>query len=257
MIVTTEAVVLKSMKYHETSKIVTLYTRAFGKISVLAKGARDRKSRFGASLEPMCHVAAVLYTKESRELQLLSQCDTVESFPRLTEDLDRMAAGMAAVELVNAATHAEEENAALFGLLVDTLKAINSATKNPVNALYYYEMHLLGILGFKPNLHSCVQCGRPIDVTDAGSGKGGVRMSSAGLVCPECSSKGVGFESISAPAARILQRLQEVEDGESVTRISMPPNVRREVEVSLRRLLLTHLEGMKRLKSESVFSSIM
>ncbi len=257
MIVTTEAVVLKSMKYHETSKIVTLYTRAFGKISVLAKGARDRKNRFGASLEPMSHVVAVLYRKESRELQLLSQCDTVETFPRLTEDLDRMAAGMAAVELVNAATHAEEENAALFGLLVETLRAMNSATKNPMNALYYYEMHLLGIFGFKPNLHSCVQCGRAIDVTDAGPGNGGVRMSSAGLVCPACSSKGVGFESVSAPAARIFQRLQEVGDGETVTRISMPPNVRREVEVGLRRLLLTHIEGMKRLKSEGVFSSIM
>ena len=63
MIVSTDAIVLRSMKYGETSKIVTLYSKKFGKIKVIAKGARSAKSKFGASLEPMMHSSVIFYKK--------------------------------------------------------------------------------------------------------------------------------------------------------------------------------------------------
>ena len=84
MIIRTEAIVLRTMKYRETSRIATLYTKERGKVSVIAKGARDGKSRMGGALQPMNHVVALVYMKESRDLQLLTQCDLAGHYPGLT-----------------------------------------------------------------------------------------------------------------------------------------------------------------------------
>ncbi|HEV8538897.1 MAG TPA: DNA repair protein RecO, partial [Bacteroidota bacterium] len=98
-IVTTEAIVLKSMKYRETSRIVTFYTRSFGKIPGIVKGARQAKSKYGTSLQPMSYVSLVFYRKEGREIQTVSQCDLMKSFRHLAEDMEKMAVGMAMIEL--------------------------------------------------------------------------------------------------------------------------------------------------------------
>jgi DNA repair protein RecO (recombination protein O) len=71
MIVKTEAIVLKTMKYRDTSKIVTLFTKNYGKLSAVAKGARDRNLRFGSALDSLSHVQVVLYKKEGADLHLL------------------------------------------------------------------------------------------------------------------------------------------------------------------------------------------
>jgi DNA repair protein RecO (recombination protein O) len=121
MIVKSEAIVLRSMKYRDTSRIVTFYTRAFGKIGGIVRGARSPKSTVGASLQPMSHVGLVLYKKEGRELHSVTQCDLLTQFRALSEELPRMAAGMAIIELVANIAHEEEENQPLFELLLTAL----------------------------------------------------------------------------------------------------------------------------------------
>ena len=254
MLTTTEAVVLRTRKFRESSLLAVLFTLACGKVSVIAKGARGRKSRVAAALQPMNHVAAVFYKKESRDLHLLSQCDLVRQQGRLTDAMDRLAAGMAIVELVDAVTPAEEQNPALFSLLIRSLAAASSATKNVENALYYFEMSLLENLGFRPDVHHCYNCGTAVDVT--GSGRG-LHMGFNGILCADCSAKGLGLQPLSSAAARVLQRLQEIEDPEAVTRIALPPPVRGEIAGVLRRFLLGHVEGLRTLRSESVFSSLL
>ena len=256
MIVTTEAIVLRTRKYRETSVIATLYTRAFGKISVIAKGARDRKSKFGSSLQPMNHVRAVMYLKDTRELQLLSQCDIVESFSGLSDDLDRMTPALSAVELVDLTIHAEEENQPLFRLLADVLRTANSATKNGILALYYFEAKLLDILGFRPELGRCAGCGLPLDGTAEVRGKADFRMSPGGLFCQGCSSRGLGLERVSPAAVRVLQRLQALTDPEAATRIALSKGVRGEVAAALRKYLETHVEGLQRRKADAVFAAL-
>ena len=189
MIVRTEAVVLTSMKYRESSRILKLYTRSSGKVSVIAKGARQTKSKFGSALQPMAHVTAVLYWKVDRDLQLLTQCDIVVHFRHLGEDIERMSGGMAVVELVDAVSHAEEENVPLFELLVNTLGAMNNATKQPRNALYYFEVHLLDILGFRPNFSSCFHCGIPLDERALGGQEGELRVGLGGILCGRCAAR--------------------------------------------------------------------
>ena len=254
MIVKSEAIVLRTMKYRETSRIATLYTKEMGKISVIAKGARDGRGRLGGALQAMNHVGVLFYMKESRDLQLLTQCDVARSFPGLTTDLERMAAAMAAVELTEAVTPREEPNLRLFDLLSSTLDAVSSATNQPGNALYYFELHLLGIIGFRPDMRICANCRKPVDPVPRG---GSVHMASNGILCPECSGKGLGLGVLSPPALAVLQRLQESGDPASATRMVLSSGVRGEIAGVLRRFLLGHVEGLRTLRSEAVFSSLL
>jgi DNA repair protein RecO (recombination protein O) len=245
------------MKYRDTSRIVTLYTRRFGKLSAIAKGARDPRSKFGSALEPLSYVTAVLYKKESRELQLLTQCDLFKPLRKLTDDIEKMSSAMAVVELVDAVTHAEEENEKLFCLLAESLEALNSATKNMVHALYIFEVRLLDLMGFRPNFHECLKCGGRLGGSAKMGGALSLHLSAGGVYCTACSSRDTGVLELSWPALKLLQRMQEVSTVEAVTRISVPPAVRNEVGMLLRRYFQSHVEGFRSLKSEAVFSSIL
>lgn len=154
----TEAIVLKSQRQGETSKILTLYTRAFGKIKIMAKGARSCKSRFGGSLELLNYISIIFYEKETRELQFLSQADIIETFPGINKNLEKTALAMIACELVNRLEIGVAPNPLLFKLLLETLRGINDSNEKPFNCLRAFQVRLFKILGFKPNLNYCLYC---------------------------------------------------------------------------------------------------
>ena len=86
MISTSEAIVLQTRRFSESSKIVTLYTRVHGKQSVIARGALQAKSKFGSVLQPMAFLSTTIYRKEGRDLHNLSAAETIERFPMLGSD---------------------------------------------------------------------------------------------------------------------------------------------------------------------------
>lgn len=150
MIVRTEAVTLRTFRYGETSLIASLFTRYAGRISVLARGARGPKSRFGATLQPMSYVEALYSYKATRSLQTLREASHVVRFPALSTDLARLTPGLRMVELVSALTEEGEPNVAIFNLLTESLQGANAAPDRPENALFYFEMRLAELLGFAP-----------------------------------------------------------------------------------------------------------
>ena len=104
MLAATEAIVLRSRKQGDTSKIVALYTSGYGLVDVIAKGAREMKSKFGSSLEPFTCSKVSFYKKEGRDLYLLSGAETVLPFRNLRSDLDHIEAATKVVELLLALT---------------------------------------------------------------------------------------------------------------------------------------------------------
>jgi DNA repair protein RecO (recombination protein O) len=256
MIVKTDAIVLRSRKYRETSKILNLYTKEFGKLSVIAKGARGPKSKFGAALQPMNHVCAVLYKHDQRELHLLSQCDGITRFPNLTEDLDKFAAAMSIMELLEFVAHDEERNDQLFDLALGSLRAINEAPKNARNIQYYFELHLSDVLGFRPNFHTCLSCGKHLDAEHVGTKGGELRLGNGGVLCSGCSENAVSRVAISFGALRILQRFQETTESGNVTQTKLTEHQMEEVGTMLRQYLESHVGGLHKLKAQSVAASI-
>ncbi len=152
MIFRTDAIVLRSMDYRETSRIVTLFTRERGKLTVLAKGARQPKSKFGATLQPMAHIQVVFYYKETRTLQTLSESAHLELFTGLGQQLGKITLGLRLVELVQALMADEEANPAVFNLLVTALRRLDAAPARYANLLPYFMIRLATILGFAPAL---------------------------------------------------------------------------------------------------------
>ena len=117
----TEAIVLKTQKWSETSKIAHLYTRRWGRISILAKGALRPKAKFWGHLETFSLIEAMIYKKPRERLQLLSQCLLKDPFGGLYTDPERAGYGFAAVEFLERHTM-EEGNDLLFDWTVHNLR---------------------------------------------------------------------------------------------------------------------------------------
>ncbi len=256
-IVKTEAVVLKSMKYRETSKIVTFYTRDFGKVRAIAKGARQSRNKFGSSLEPMSYVLLVLYRKEHRDLQLVSQCDLIKSFRHLSEDLGKMAVCMSAIELVEKVSHDEEKNEQFFQLLIDLLSTVNSATQQPWNVLYGFEIRLSGILGFQPNFEKCALCGKAIIPGNKDSNSVVFHLSKGGPLCSTCVTQSGFRVSVSSDSLKVLIQLASFRKLEEIVNFEFSHSRRPEIESLLIRFLQFHIEGLQNLKAEKVLSRVL
>ena len=165
-LVRTEGVILRTYPLSETSKIVHAYTLHYGPQSLMAKGARRSKSRFSGSLETFTRLELVYYKKKTRSLFTLSDCSVLESFSGLSNDLSRFYAGSVCVDMVKRFTMPEEENLALFRLLVSSLRRIGSSEPDAIEShLLSFIWQFLSIMGFRPDLRICVLCGR--DMTDA------------------------------------------------------------------------------------------
>lgn len=239
-----EAVVLRATKWSETSKIVTLYTLGFGKVKVVAKGARRPKSKFGASLEPITHSVVVFYRKEGRDLHTLSQSDLIASFPKLKSDLSSLTYASAVCELTDRLIAGEEPNAPLFRALVETLRGIEeSEAEDAEKFLWRFQLQLASFLGYRPEFGSCVRCGAPLE-----GAKVAFSFALGGTLCDRCAGQGVQTCPIHMGTARFLVRLRRGRMNR-VRPLKSSPRLAEEIRPLLRRFLEYHTEDHRGLRS--------
>ncbi|MFQ5797813.1 MAG: DNA repair protein RecO [Bacteroidota bacterium] len=254
MIVKSDAVVLKSMKYRETSKIVTLYTRRYGKLRVVAKGARQPKSKFGGSLESMTHITAIFYRRENRELHTLSQAEIRSGYFRIHSNLEKLSIGLAIVDLVSACFHDEEENESAFRLLAQTLQLLDVANENTRNVLFAFEARLVSLLGFQPNFKSCAVCRGQLSL-DGGKREVIFDLARGGLLCARCEKDGTRKVKMSRAACRALEVFL---NGplDAVTQLTLTRTLEKEVNEVLSSFFRYHVGGVKLFRSEEMLSRI-
>jgi DNA repair protein RecO (recombination protein O) len=247
MIVKTEAIVLRSMKYGETSRILTLYTRDFGLMSVIVKGARSSKPKFGASLDLMSHCATVIYTKEHRDLQLLTQADLLRQYRHIIDNADRLMYGFAILEFLSATVHGEEAHEELFEILHSSLEALDEQHVRPTNVLLHYLWKLAHALGIDLDAGNCVHCGIALDEEHALGERTSFSLSSGGFTCAGCPPAPDSLES-SAETVRGLQWLARHEVGATHTLV-LSRNAEHESLNLLHRHLASHIPEMRTIKS--------
>lgn len=166
MLITTAAVVLRTYRYSETSKVVRLATRDLGVQSAIAKGALRPKSRFGAGLELLSEGQAQLYHRNERELQTLAAFDVERLRRALADDLSRFAAASALAEIMLRMAPPAPLPAA-YDALTTGLDGLASQPPDDVDATGVRAVwQLLGILGFAPSLDRCVRDGAAIAAAD-------------------------------------------------------------------------------------------
>lgn len=168
MIEQTEALVLSARRYSESSKIVSLYTRANGLMAVIAKGAMRPKSQFAGVLQPLGYLAVTIFVKEGRSLQNLSAAETVERFPRLLKDLDRMTSALAIAELVSAAIAEPEPHHPTFEAILRSMRALDDPQTDPKLVELRFMILLCELLGYAIQFEQCASCDETVDSTDTG-----------------------------------------------------------------------------------------
>lgn len=195
------AIVLRSIKYSNTSKIVTFFTEDFGKVAVVAKGARRIKSKFGAGLEPFLVSEIIYYHRAERSLQILTDADIIIPFKDLRNDLVKRVYAYAVCELLNRMT--EDRNSDLFNLTVDYLRLLELIPQKSVVALFWsFQLKMYSLLGFRPHLLNCSECG-------VAFGASNVRLvlKAGGVVCRFCAGDDAFAETLSLGTLRLLARL--------------------------------------------------
>src|SRR5205814_725443 len=144
------ALVLRTTDWSETSRICTLWTREFGKVRALAKGGRRLKSAFESALDLLTACSIVLLRKSSGGLDLLTEAQVVQRFPRLTSDLPALYAGYYVAELLADWTEDYDPHPLLFDEALATLEALGTGPVGNGPRLARFELILLRERGYQP-----------------------------------------------------------------------------------------------------------
>lgn len=165
-----DGVVLRTYKLGEADRIVVFCTRHHGKVRAVAKGVRKTKSKFGSRLEPTSHVALQLY--EGRELDIVTQVESIDHFRAIRDDLDRIARASTMLEVVDQMSQEGEVNPRLYQMLTGGLRAL-AAHNGPLVAPAFL-WKLMALEGYAPLLDACAECGAPDDLVAFDLTAGGV-----------------------------------------------------------------------------------
>jgi DNA repair protein RecO (recombination protein O) len=182
----TEAVVLRSIRFGEADRVLHLYTQDRGRIGAVAKGVRKTKSRFGGRLEPLSHVALLLYPG-SGELQTITGVDLVRPHQTARDDYYRLSVGLIGAEAMLRLFTEQEQNERAFTALTRFLDVLDDAphaaerpTLDPLALAF--QLKLLWLSGYLPHLTSCSECGAD-DATLVG-----YSPRAGGAVCRGCAN---------------------------------------------------------------------
>ncbi len=239
----TEAIVLKSRKQGETSKIVTVFSRLFGKQSLMAKGSRNIKSKYLGVLEPLNYIRVIIYRKETRELQYISQAEIIEHFPSIHEQLGKIALAAIPCEIIDKTENPEHANPRLFQLLLDTLRALEKADTGLRNIIRAFQLRFIDLSGFHPDFSHCSLCEKEeID------GFIYFMLDKGAYACQQCDQVSEAAFQLSGKALEYLRWLQTAPLW-AAHRAKMSARIGKEIDNFLLTFMRYHIDNLKYLKS--------
>lgn len=242
----TLAIVLRVIDFSESSCVVTLFTRDFGKLTGLAKGARRPKGPFESALDLLSIVRLMVIRKSGDVLDLLTEARLEQRFRAASRDLSRLYAGYYVAELLIDLTHDDDPHPELFDAATLALRGLDAAAHVPTTLLRF-ELAALRILGHQPSLDLCASCGELV----ADQPRVPFGLIAGGVLCPRCREGKRSVMSLSQAARTTLAR--ELEGP------SLQDEIDRGIRGELRGLLnqyISHLIG-HRPKMQAFFGLLM
>jgi len=240
---TLDAVILRSQSYSETSRIVTFMSRESGLVKGIARGARGKRGRFGATLEPLQRVRVTLSVREGRDLQTVTEADLLHPYGRIREDLFRSTWAQAVLELTSRVVWQEHASEDVYRLLLAVLHAFEEEIGDPQLLFHVYQVHLAASLGYAIHLEACSGCGGPL------TGKVRFSMTEGAAVCSDCYPPEGGYITLSGETAALLARLSRPDGIAAAAALKADEEVRRSVGRLLRKHLEYHTETDLALRS--------
>jgi len=196
-------IVLKSIKYSDTDRIITCYTQEYGKIQCIAKRARKQKSTFTSNIDLLTFAEMVIVKKGIKNIYPLREAIILQSYHRLYEDPPRLYAGFYMAELIQELTSLEDKKPEILTLLLRQLNMLQKGEDKEKLTLIF-EARLLTLLGYQPQLEKCMLCSAAPAAAPSSafssassspstspptSGKMGFIPSMGGIVCQDCCRK--------------------------------------------------------------------
>lgn len=227
-----EALILRNFNLAEQDKIVVFFSREHGIIKGVAKGARKFNNRFGGSLEPMsAYVKIYYYSKESKELATISNCDVLEDFFEIQRDPRVLFTLGYFSELIEEFIPTHPNNELLFRLVLKILQAFKSGIDADSLAVYF-EGWFLKLNGLIPDFSRCNKCGKKLP------DGGWLSLLKDGIYCAGCSP--AKKESISSDLIRFL--LWSKKNFPSVSDMPFTPAQIKEIRKVLQGIIIYHME---------------
>jgi DNA repair protein RecO (recombination protein O) len=246
----TEAIIINSIDWSDTSKILSFYTRENGRVKAIAKGARRTNSRFRGALELFYYVDLVYYEKDSRELQTVSQCSVRKDFQAVKQDLVKTAYCSYFAQIAGEISGEKQKCSQIFQLLLDIFDYLEENTPDGLLARYF-ELNLLKASGYGPVLKNCGACGRKLQIP---AERAGFSPGAGGALCESCMDSIKYFMMLSGGTLSTLACLDRIALG-MLGRIKASKQIKDELKEALSCYLDYHLE--KKLKSRDFLEEIL
>lgn len=234
----TRGLVLRRRDYSDADRILTVFTPRLGKLQLIAKGARKTKSRKAGHVELFTH--AMLQVAQARTWDIITEAETVESFRGIRRDLDAIARAGYVCELVDAFSQDDDESQPLWELLLLALRELDAGRVDGDLLLRWFELHLLSLAGFQPELFHCLGCGDELQPVI-----NYLSLQAGGVHCPRCGEGLQATQPIEPGILKVLRHLQR-SAWKNVRRLQLGSQTKLAVESILRRYLVVTLERQLR-----------
>ncbi|MDR1141587.1 MAG: DNA repair protein RecO [Planctomycetaceae bacterium] len=242
-----DAIVLRTVDFSETSLILTLFTRQFGKIEALAKGGRRLKSPFESALDILTRIRVSFLHKKGDVLDLLTEAKLIRRFRVAESNLAGLFASYYVAELVDSLTEADDPNPAIYDLTVKMLARLEQGTLL-MRSLIRFEGLLLKAIGQQPSLGNCAECGTRINSEQKRIAFGYI---DGGALCSRCAESlrqtehGQFLTSVSAEALYGMKQLTDSHDiTENWKQLKLERNVQNEIR-GIHNHYVSHLLGRR------------
>ncbi|MGH9343083.1 MAG: DNA repair protein RecO [Terriglobia bacterium] len=199
----TEAIVLRNYRLGEADKIVSLFSRQFGRLRAVAAGAQRPKSRYGGVLEPLTYIRLWLFERENRDLFRINSAELLESFFSMQSDYTVQLAAQYVAEVSERLLPEREVNERAFRLVLVVLRGLK-ASRSIDKPLLYFNYWILRLGGFLPDLSQCAQCGRAMGGETVYYGGDSLRV-----VCADC-RPGVSSHRLSPAIISLTEKIRRL-----------------------------------------------
>ena len=258
MLTKTRGFVLKQIKFRDTSAICALYTRDFGRISVILKGGRNPKSRLSGLFSTGNLLELVLYKGNNRNLHLVSEARIIRSPMTAEPDMERFGALYRLIETIRNTTGNEEKNVRLFDALALTVEHLCKPCRNIDAAVAWFVLRLISNMGFEPSIEYCVVTGsRIMEILEEKPDcalylvydPGGVSLQSAALHSPQSG------QPLPIPVYLLMRTLADT-DIRSIDDFQIPPDESRLLCDILQNYCSMHSEQQSAGKNRKIISQL-
>ena len=222
-----EGIILKRVDFGEADRLVTIFTKNKGKITSLAKGIRKMGSRRSGNVELLNK--AKLSFVQSKSLPILTEAESVQTFPRLKEDLRKIGLAYYLIELVDQFFHDGQESYKTYDLLSEALNLINELELEKSEIVVRaFELKLLSIVGYQPSLQLCVKCLEKLEPNG-----NYLSPEAGGLLGRSCVSDNISEKPVSKEEIKLIRFALEKPFLETI-KIKVPSNLAEKLKIQMK-----------------------